>query len=238
MSQIVNKRRVAEDVSDDGLVKWRRVTTRPPIKLTATVLITRMDSSRIVPLRHNLSTANMVWSDPFPKVIGFMTTIQCDVHIIYNVMLKCHEQSRNYSISQCSKWRHLHEESHSVSNHWQLDVLFNRFFMITWKNIESRVTGLWWPMDTPKKGLITRKASPWHAFIISVTKPKEIKSPARRLITRKTTHHIYITIHNISVFKDTVMELLILFNISKFLSDTKQIWLIITAWRYKPIDVL
>ena len=68
------------------------------------------------------------------------------------------------------QWRH--NERYGVSNHRRFDCLLNRLFM-RWskKTSKLRVIGLWrgihwWPVNSPYKGLVTRKMFSFHYVII------------------------------------------------------------------------
>ena len=70
-------------------------------------------------------------------------------------------------------WDNVTMMRQSISNHWQLDCLFNTLFAPTIKNI-SKVyitdplwrESTWWPIDSLNKGPLMWKAFPCHDIII------------------------------------------------------------------------
>ena len=64
------------------------------------------------------------------------------------------------------QWRH--NGPNGVSNHQPHDCLLNRlFWRRSKKTSKLRVTGLWWPVNSPHKRQVTRKMFPFDDVIMS-----------------------------------------------------------------------
>ena len=94
------------------------------------------------------------------------------------------------------QWRH--NERDGVSNHPNFDCLLNLFLRRRSKKTSKlRVTGLYegnlpWPVDSPHKGPVTRKMSPFDDVIVCIgyDLPMGNKSrPTRQAAVQRKWHH-------------------------------------------------
>ena len=83
-------------------------------------------------------------------------------------MVGIHRRKAKNSLQWC------HNDCHSISNHWQLDCVFNHLFRQTSKSLcylpfVKKINR--WLMDSPHKGQVTQEAVSWHDVIMNVSVP-------------------------------------------------------------------
>ena len=109
---------------------------------------------------------------------------QNDIHIQWISCAEMHRKYR-YSSSLCPlQWRHTNER-YGISNHLEIDSLFNSLSRLSITNSSKLcITVPFWgnrPMDSPQKGFIILEAFPCHDVIIHVVELNKVSQSPNKL---------------------------------------------------------
>ena len=95
----------------------------------------------------------------------------CTKPLLEPVLVNCQLDSKaTCKLPNALQWRH--NECDGVSNHQPYDCILNRLFRYSQRKHQNSaplafVKGIhWWPVNSPHKGLVTRKMFPFDAVIM------------------------------------------------------------------------
>ena len=107
--------------------------------------------------RNENENRNKIWTFSFETMLLKLSSTKCGSYIFRLIVFK---SIFTHPVTVTS------HDRHGVSNHQQLDYLFNSLIRLITRKISLMALCQWWPNRSPDKGAVTRKAFLCHDVIM------------------------------------------------------------------------